>query len=115
MTFDPREIIANVTEGSDQPIAVACLLTPEEFRARRDELWPAIIRRADITPLDNGYELRFASASDLVGQLHEVIDLERACCPFLTFHLHEDADGEVRLTLTGPPGTREFLTSVFAP
>jgi len=94
---------------------IACSLTPEEFQIRREELWPDLIERADsVIPLDNGYALRFVNADVLVRRIGEIIELERACCPFLDFAL--DVDGEVgttALSITGPPGTREFLAGLF--
>ena len=43
----------------------------------------------------------------------EWLELERRCCPFLTFELRWAAgeDERARLTLTGPPGTKAFLAA----
>ena len=106
-----------MAEGSEHSIPIACLLSPSEFHARREELWPVLIGQAsEVSPLENGYELRFTASEDLLASLSRVVELERACCPFLTFGLSEDADARlVTLSVTGPPGTSEFLTALFTP
>ena len=96
-------------------MSIACSLTPDEFQARRGELWPDLIERADaVTPLEEGYQLRFVNGEVLVRRIGEMIELERACCPFLDFEVDVDAEvGTTTLSITGPEGTREFLTGLF--
>ena len=96
-------------------MSIACSLTPEEFQARRAELWPDLIERADaVTPLEDGYQLRFVNGDVLVRRIGEMIELEQACCPFLDFGVEVDAEaGTTTLSITGPEGTREFLTGLF--
>jgi hypothetical protein len=39
---------------------------------------------------------------------------ERECCPFLTFELVAHPNlGPVNLRVTGPPGAKDFLKTVF--
>ena len=94
---------------------IACSLTPEEFQVRRAELWPDLVEQADaVTPLEDGYQLRFMTADVLVRRIGEMIELERTCCPFLDFDVNVDAEaGSTTLSITGPEGTREFLTGLF--
>jgi hypothetical protein len=47
---------------------------------------------------------------DLIAR---AIDAERQCCRFLTFHLTVEPDlGAFVLDLTGPSGTRDFLSDL---
>jgi hypothetical protein len=47
-------------------------------------------------------------------ELAHLIDLEHQCCPFLKFRLTvEPGAGPLRLELTGPDGTKDFLAAVF--
>lgn len=63
--------------------------------------------------LDSGYALRFAPEDALLPDLATLIDLERQCCPFLTFDLKVlPANGPIWLELTGPEGTRDFLRTI---
>jgi hypothetical protein len=93
-------------------VPVACTLGPAEFASRRDTLLPGLIARAaGSEALPDGMRWRFAPSQDLLIGLAAVIDAERRCCPFLRFQVVVEADGgSVWLAVTGPPGTREFLT-----
>lgn len=92
--------------------AVACSLTSEAIAARRAGLLPGLAQRAiRRQPLDDGLALVFTE--DAFAAVASAIDAERRCCRFLRFDLVVEPDGgEVRLTLTGPPGTREFLSAL---
>lgn len=94
---------------SDLPIV--CTLDARQRRRRSEELLRGLFAKAeDRAPLPSGYAFRFAASDGLVGSIGRVIDLERGCCAFLRFDLSVSAGGgPVWLTLTGPPGTKEFL------
>ena len=98
--------------AADTPLA--CTLTPGELQALREELLPGLVARAtDVTDLENGLRLSFASQSGLLSDLARMMEQERACCRFLRFELTaEPDDGVIRLDVTGPPGTRELLRSL---
>jgi hypothetical protein len=93
---------------------VACSLEPGELRARRGSLLPALATHVQaVREIADGYEFQFAASTELLAKLVEVIDAERQCCRFLKFELTvEPAGGPIRLCLSGPPGTREFLASL---
>ena len=96
---------------------IACTLTAEALRERRASLIPGLVARARaIEATDNGYDLCFDPAPDVVTAIAQVIDAERHCCQFLQFEVRVDADhGDVRLSITGPDGTRSFLDDMMAP
>ena len=61
--------------------------------------------------VEDGLRLTFPAAS--FADVAAVIDAERACCRFLRFTLVVEPDGgPLSLTLTGPPGTRDFLDAL---
>mgnify|MGYP003579745153 CR=1 FL=1 len=95
-------------------LPIACALTPDALTARREGLLAALVRRAagrDV--LTNGYRLRFSQTEDVLPLIAQTIDAERRCCPFLRFDLAVEPDlGPIVLDLTGPSGTREFLTAL---
>lgn len=63
--------------------------------------------------LPDGFRLRFPASEDLLLTLARVIEAERHCCRFLRFGLVVEPDGgPVVLELTGPAGTREFVTAL---
>jgi len=96
-------------------LPIACSLSPAALTARRESLLNTLAHRATArTELPNGYRLQFESGGDLLALTAQVIDAERQCCRFLQFSLTVEADeGPVTLDLTGPPGTRDFLASLF--
>lgn len=94
---------------SDLPIA--CTLSASERRARKDDLLPALMKRAEhAEEIPDGRSYRFAASSDVLLAIARVMDAERQCCRFLFFHLTVEPDlGPFWLDVIGPPGTLEFL------
>ena len=69
-----------------------------------------IIKR--VTESDEGYTLNFDSSDRSLSLLVRWLNLERIVNDFLRFHLYvESANGPVRLELSGPSGTKDFLQS----
>ena len=96
-------------------LPVACSLMPAELQERRRGLL-AKVRAAtsEVTELDDGFRYEFPLAGEVLGEITKLIQLERQCCPFLTFRLTIQAGADsVSLDLTGPPGTKEFLAETF--
>ena len=93
-------------------LPVACSLTPEALAARKANLLPGLVRRADQQEdLADGLRLRFPA--DAWPALAETIDAERRCCRFLRFAIEIEPDGgPIVLSLTGPSGTRDFLSAM---
>ncbi len=63
--------------------------------------------------LEQGCRLTFPPAAGTLDAIARTIDAERHCCPFLRFALTVgQADAPFTLDITGPPGTKEFLTDL---
>src|SRR5262245_4739123 len=97
-----------------ESLPIACSLTPLELQARQNELLPGLLARArSREPVSGGYRWEFDPTPDLVREVAAVIDAEHRCCRFLRFQLSvEPGDGPVRLEVTGPEGTDEFLSTL---
>jgi hypothetical protein len=97
---------------SDLPIA--CTLTPDALRVRREGLLADLVRRAESRDLTaEGLRLRFAARGDTLSAIARAVEAERHCCRFLRFGVTVEPDGGAMfLELSGPPGTREFLTAL---
>ena len=95
-------------------IAVACSLTAPELQQRRAAVLKKVRAAAlEVKEKEDGFAYRFPSDSVLLADLFTLIQLEHQCCPFLKFTLIVEAgDGPTWLELTGPAGTKEFLTSM---
>lgn len=94
-------------------LPIACSLTEPELRDRRS----AVLQKAgsavlEIVEVESGYAYRFPSDDKWLDELMNLARLERQCCPFLTFKITvEPNGGAVWLEITGPSGTKEFLSS----
>lgn len=95
-------------------LPVACTLDLAELNARRDRLLPGLAAQAIANEvLPNGMRWRFRPSSDLLTAVATTIEAERRCCRFLRFEVAvEPEEGPLSLTVTGPPGTREFLVAL---
>jgi hypothetical protein len=95
-------------------LPVACTLTPDALRVRREGLLADLLGRAqsrEDTP--GGLQLTFAPLHDTIAGIARAVDAERLCCRFLRFTITVEPDGgPVILELSGPPGTGEFLSSL---
>jgi hypothetical protein len=93
---------------------IACTLLPADLNARRTQLLPGLVARAETRdPLADGWRFTFDADSETLQTIARVIDAERQCCRFLRFQLTvEPSGGPMALEVTGPDGTREFLEAL---
>ena len=96
-------------------LPVACTLSPDALKIRREGLLLDLLGRAnEHEELPDGHRLRFASVPDPLSLIASTVEAERECCRFLRFHIVVEPDGgPIWLELTGPSGTREFVSALF--
>lgn len=96
-------------------LPVACSLTDSEIQERRKEvLLQAKAAMIGMKETESGFLYEFASSSERITALANLIALEHQCCPFLSFRLTvEPWEAPISLELSGPPGTKEFLVRLF--
>lgn len=101
--------------GSKVVLPVVCELTPDAAKARRAQLLPGLVARAERRELiQDGYRLTFAPSSEMLRAIADTIAAERLCCRWLRFELTVPPDGgAIVLTLSGPDGARDFLAALF--
>jgi hypothetical protein len=92
-------------------LPIACTLTEAGMRERRrtilDSVRAAVL---SVTSLPAGYAFRFEPTSEVLAQLGRVVDLERECCPFLTFKIIIEAGNQpICLEVTGPPEAKAVI------
>jgi hypothetical protein len=93
-------------------LPVVCTLTPETTAMRKAKLLPGLVREAERTE-DTPDGLRLKLPSDTLSAVLTTVDAERKCCRFLRFEIAVEPDGgPIWLSLSGPPGTREFLDAL---
>jgi hypothetical protein len=97
-------------------IPIACTLTDTEMRERRRTLLDAFRNAVlETTPVPLGYAFRLEPTSEALTQLLHLIDLERQCCPFLTFKIIVGAGNQpFTLEITGPPEAQVMIADFFA-
>ena len=97
-------------------LPIVCTLAPSDLRARRETLIPGLVNRAEhVDAIEDGYRFRFVATGDVLSAITQTIEAERHCCQFLKFELSvEPAGGPITLTITGPGGTHEFLSSLLS-
>ena len=95
-------------------LPIACTLIPEALRTRREGLLMDLMRRAERRKdLSDGLRLEFAPSRETIALIARVVEAERHCCRFLRFGMTVEPDGgPVFLELTGPAGTREFISAL---
>lgn len=96
---------------SDLPIV--CTLGPEALAARRQGLLASLMHRAERhEELASGHRLSFAASDDALAFIAKTVAAERHCSQFLQFQITvEPGGGPISLELTGPAGTRDFLSA----
>jgi hypothetical protein len=95
-------------------LPIACTLSPAALSARREGLLAELLRRAeDHEELPEGHRLRFAATENTLAMVARTVEAERQCCRFLRFQITIEPDGgPIALELSGPPGTREFISAL---
>jgi hypothetical protein len=93
-------------------LPVVCTLTPAAMATRKAALLPGLVRRAESRE-DIPDGIRFRFPADAWSALAATIEAERQCCRFLKFEITVEPDGgPIWVSLSGPHGTREFLTAL---
>jgi hypothetical protein len=94
-------------------ISVACKLTTAELQERKRtviaELKKLVVSR---TETSDGVLYSFRDSDDTLDLLTNFIKTERLCCPFFIFNLIVgQEEGLISLQLSGPHGTKDFITT----
>jgi hypothetical protein len=102
----------------DQPMTnlpVVCTLTPDTIATRKAGVLPGLVQRADgREEVADG--IRFRLPPDALSAVLTTVEAERQCCRFLSFDISIEPDGgPIWLSLSGPPGTRDFLSALLEP
>ena len=98
---------------SETPLACRIDALGPADRARHGAL---VAELAGVKPaveeIEEGFAFRFPSRPYLFLRVAEWIGLERQCCPFLAIRLElEHASHSIRVSVTGPAGTKDLLRS----
>ena len=91
-------------------------LTADERKRHSELSYNLFVQHISIEELEDGYSLQFPSKPSMFSMISEWVLLERQCCPFLGFSIDLRPDNSlIRLGLTGPGKTKQFLRSELGP
>jgi hypothetical protein len=96
-------------------LPIACTLGAGEMRERRRTILN-FVRGAvlKVTSLPLGYAYRLEATSRVLAEICRLVDLERQCCPFLTFKIViEPGNQPICLEVTGPPESKLLIADFF--
>ena len=92
---------------------LTCKLTTPEMQHRKETVVANLKRQVlEKKELTNGYSYTFKGSDAVVDEVSNFIKTERLCCDFFNFELKVAGDAShAWLTITGPDGTKDFITS----
>jgi hypothetical protein len=109
--IDDIDIVAK-NSNSIVDLPVVCTLTPATIATRKAGLLPGLVGQADSRE-ETATGLRFRLPAAALPAIVKTVDAERQCCRFLRFEITVEPDGgPIWVELSGPPGTREFLSAL---
>ncbi len=90
-------------------------LTLETAQELREPVLAVILDAIkSVTAGEDGFTLNFGRESRIIHSVSQMIEIERVVNPFLRMSLVvESNQGPIKLELTGPTGTKDFLISEF--
>jgi hypothetical protein len=93
-------------------LPIVCTLSPQALAARKANLLAVLVDGATARE-DTADVLRFSFPATALTAVMTTIEQERECCRFLQCDVRIEPDGgPVWLSLSGPPGTRDFLLAM---
>jgi hypothetical protein len=91
----------------ESQIPIACSLAPTVL-GDRELAWRELLRSSLLARERIAGGLRLTVSAVAVSSLRQLVDLERGCCPWITFNLEGDS-----LTMTAPGAGEEMLVQMF--
>lgn len=100
-------------KAKHKTVKLACKLHSDDLRKRKETVLASLKAQVkERKELADGYAFKFSGSDSTIDELTEFIKTERECCEFFTFNLSIAGDkNEAWLQLTGPDGSKEFITS----
>jgi hypothetical protein len=90
-------------------LPIACALDQTQFAERKQLVERLAEQATERQTLPNGVLLRFEPISGRAIELATFVDLERSCCPFLTFRIDAKPGEPISLELTGPIPAQQII------
>ncbi len=96
-------------------ISINYPLTSEVARELREPVLSVVLDSIkSVIETAEGFVLNFGRESKVIKPVSQMVEIERVVNPFLRMALVvESNQGPIKLELSGPSGTKDFLTSEF--
>jgi hypothetical protein len=95
-------------------LPIVCTLSARELQERRQTMLNFLQKMAvDVRQSDDGWIFAFEPESDVLIKLANLVELERRCCPFLTFKIVVEPRRPMVLEIAGPPAARDLIADLF--
>ena len=103
------------SEIGNMEIPIACTLSDSELRERRETILDFFRQSLlKVRPLPLGLAFSFPASSEVLTRLAQLVDLERQCCPFLTFKIVVEAGGlPICLEVSGTAEAKDVIADLF--
>lgn len=90
-------------------------LTPDAAQELREPILGVVLDSIkSVMENEDGFTLNFGRESRIIRSVSQMIEIERVTNPFLRMALVvESNQGPIKLDLSGPTGTKDFLISAF--
>ena len=108
MPEEPSFWVQRWPKGEGMEVPIACSLTPRELN-QRAQAWKATLRNSLISSERVSGGLRLTVSPDAMASLHELVEMERQCCPWINFSL-----GAESLTMTASGAGEQILLELFS-
>ena len=91
-------------------------LTPDIARELREPALGVVLDSIkSVVESEEGFVLNFGRESKIIHSVSQMMEIERVVNPFLRMALVvESSEGPIKLELSGPTGTKDFLMTEFA-
>lgn len=90
-------------------LPIACALDQAQLAERKGLVERLAEEATERQTLPNGVRLRFEAIAGRATELAKFVDMERSCCPFLTFRIDAKPGDCISLELTGPIPAQEII------
>ncbi|MEL7121303.1 MAG: hypothetical protein AAFO07_17785 [Bacteroidota bacterium] len=104
---------SSTCKSENKSSGLVCNLTTSELQERKKTVLKSLKTKVvQKKELENGYAFEFPGTDEILDELIEFIKTERACCDFFVFRLSISGNkSEAWLELTGPEGTKAFIST----
>jgi hypothetical protein len=108
-----KSICSDKCEAKSKSTDLSCKLTTADKRARIETVIASLKKQViETKELENGFAYKFIGSDKIIDELAEFVKTERLCCDFFSFNISVSGDAtEAWLQITGPAGTKDFITS----